>query len=220
MKMMLLPALLFVGGALASIPTQPSAVLTDNSEVKISRALESNHELGKFHQHPLNRVMVYLQSGRQRFEYQDGRKPEVSDWKAGQVVWSPSDGMHAPQILDSPFNIIEVEVKTTGSNQPVTGKLDPLKVDPRHYKLELENSQVRVIRVHIEPHGRTPMHEHALDRATIFLTDQKFRVTDSKGKVDVVEHKAGDVAWQAPLIHTEQNLTDQPFEAVAVEIKK
>jgi quercetin dioxygenase-like cupin family protein len=220
MKMMLLPALLLFGGALASIPTQPSAVLFDNSEVKISRALESNHELGKFHKHPLNRVMIYLQPGRQRFEYQDGRKPEVSDWKAGQVVWSLADGMHAPQILDNPFNIIEVEVKTSGSSAPVSGKLDPLKVDPRHYKLEFENDQVRVIRVHVEPHGMTPMHEHALDRTTIFLTDQKFRVTDANGKADVVEHKAGDVVWQTPLVHTEQNLTDQPFEAVAVEIKK
>lgn len=205
---------------MASIPTLPSAVLFDNSEAKVSRALESNHELGKFHQHKLNRVMIYLQPGRQRFEYQDGRKPEVSNWKAGQVVWSPADGMHASQILDSSFNIIEVEVKTPGTDKPISGKLDPLKVDPRHYKLEFENPQVRVIRVQIEPHGMTPMHEHSTDRVTIFLTDQKFRVTDAAGKVNTVEHKAGDVAWQTPLTHTEQNLSDEPFEALAVEVKK
>jgi quercetin dioxygenase-like cupin family protein len=220
MKMTLLPALLLLGAAMASIPTLPSAVLFDNSEVKVSRALESNHEPGKFHQHNLNRVMIYLQSGRQRFAYQDGRKPEVFDWKAGQVLWSPSDGMHSPQILDSAFNIIEVEVKTPGTDKPISGKLDPLKVDPRHYKLEFENPQVRVIRVRVEPHGKTPMHEHSTDRATVFLTDQKFRVTDSAGQVQTVEHKAGDVAWQTPLTHTEENLTDQPFEALAVEVKK
>ena len=218
--MTLLPALLLLGAAMASIPTLPSAVLFDNSEVKVSRALESNHEPGKFHQHNLNRVMIYLQSGRQRFAYQDGRKPEVFDWKAGQVLWSPSDGMHSPQILDSAFNIIEVEVKTPGTDKPISGKLDPLKVDPRHYKLEFENPHVRVIRVRVEPHGKTPMHEHSTDRATVFLTDQKFRVTDAAGQVQMVEHKAGDVAWQTPLTHTEENLTDQPFEALAVEVKK
>jgi hypothetical protein len=220
MKILLFPALLFLGVAMASIPTLPSAVLFDNSEVKVSRALENNQELGKFHQHNLNRVMIYLQSGRQRFEYQDGRKPEVSDWKARQVVWSLADGMHAARILDSPFDIIEVEVKTSGTSQPVGGSMDPVKVDPRHYKVEFENPQVRVLRVKIEPHGMTPLHEHSLDRVTVFLTDQKFSIKDAAGKADTVEHKAGDVAWQTPLKHTEQNLTDQPFEALAVEVKK
>jgi quercetin dioxygenase-like cupin family protein len=220
MKVTLFPALLFLGAAMASIPTLPSAVLFDNSEVRVYRALESNHEPGKFHQHDRNRVMIYLQPGRQRFQYQDGRKPELADFKAGQVLWSPADGMHSPQILDNPFNILEVELKTPGTNQPVSGNLDPLKVDPRHYKLEFENPQVRVLRVRIEPHGTTPMHEHALDRVTVFLTDQKFEVKDAAGKVDTVEHKAGDVAWQSPLKHTEHNLSDQPFEVLAVEIKK
>ena len=62
----------------------------------------------KVHQHDMNRVMVYLQSGRQRFEYQDGKPPAVFDWKAGQVVWSPSSGMHSPQVLDHDFDIIEI----------------------------------------------------------------------------------------------------------------
>jgi quercetin dioxygenase-like cupin family protein len=217
---MLLVAPLFLGAAISAIPTLPSAVLFDNSEAKVSRAMESNHEPGKFHQHNVNRVMIYLQSGRQKFAYQDGRKPEVFDWKAGQALWSPADGMHSPQILDSSFNIIEVEVKTPGTDHPIGGSMDPLKVDPRHYKLEFENPQVRVIRVRIEPHGTTPMHEHSTDRVTVFLTDQKFEVKDAAGTVQTVEHKAGDVVWQGPLRHTEHNLTDQPFEAIAVEVKK
>ena len=105
MQMTLPPALLLLGAALASIPTAPSAVLLENNEVKVARALEKNQVVGKFHQHDMNRVMIYLQSGRQRFSYQDGRKPEVFDWKAGQVVWSPPSGMHSPQVLDHDFDI-------------------------------------------------------------------------------------------------------------------
>jgi uncharacterized RmlC-like cupin family protein len=220
MQMTLHPALLLLGAALASIPTAPSAVLLDNDEVKVARALEKNQVVGKFHQHDMNRVMIYLQSGRQRFEYQDGRKPAVFDWKAGQVVWSPPSGMHSPQVLDHDFDIIEVELKTSGTDKAITSDLDPLKVDPGHYKLEFENSQVRVLRVKIPPHGVAPMHAHSTDRVTVFLTDQNFRTKDSTGKVATVEHKAGDVAWGTPVEHTEQNLSDQPFEAVAVEIKK
>jgi quercetin dioxygenase-like cupin family protein len=79
---------------------------------------------------------------------------------------------------------------------------------------------VRVLRVTIPPHGVAPMHAHPTDRVTVFLTDQNFQTKDSTGKVATVEHKAGDVAWGTPIEHSEQNLSDQPFEAVSVEIKR
>jgi quercetin dioxygenase-like cupin family protein len=220
MQMTWHPALLLLGAVVATIPTAPSAPLFDNNEVKVVRAFEKYQAVGKFHQHEMNRVMVYLQSGRQRFEYQDGKPPEVFDWKAGQVVWSPSSGMHSPQVLDHDFNIIEIELKSSGTGKSMTGNLDPLKVDPRHYKLEFENPQVRVLRVKVEPHGVIPMHAHPTDRVTVLLTDENFRTTDPTGKVLIVEHKAGDVAWGTPIEHAEQNLSDEPFEAVTVEIKK
>ncbi len=213
-------ALLLLGAALAPIPTSPSAVLLENDEVKVARALEKNQVVGKFHQHEMNRVMVYLQSGRQRFEYQDGRQPAVFDWKAGQVVWSPPSGMHSPKVLDHDFDIIEIELKTPGTDKAVSTTLDPLKVDPGHYTLEFENPQVRVLRVRIPPHGVTPMHAHSTDRVTVFLTDQDFQTKDSRGMVATVEHKAGDVAWGTPIEHSEQNLSNQPFEAVTVELKR
>jgi len=220
MQMTLPVAMLLLGATVASIPTAPSAVLFENNEVKVARALEKNHVLGKFHQHEMNRVMVYLQSGRQRFEYQDGRPPAVFDWKAGQVVWSPPSGMHSPQVLDHDFNIIEVELKTPGVDKPIDGNLDPLKVDPTHYKLEFENPQVRVLRVTIPPHGAALMHAYSTDRATVFLTDQKFQIKDAAGKVETVEHKAGDVVWETPAEQAETNLSDRTFEAVNVEVKR
>lgn len=214
------PAVLLLGAVMASIPTAPSAPLFENNEVKVVRALEKYPTPGKFHQHEMNRVMIYLQSGRQRFEYQDGRQPAVFNFHAGQVVWSPPTGMHAGTVLDHDFNIIEVELKTTGAGKPITGNLDPLKVDPGHYKLEFENPQVRVLRVKIGPHGVAPMHEHPTDRVTVFLTDQNFETKDSTGKVQMVQHKAGDVGWSTPIEHTEKNLSNEPFEAVSIEIKK
>jgi quercetin dioxygenase-like cupin family protein len=220
MKITLLPALFLLGAALASIPTRPSAVLFDNDEVRVPLALENNHDLGKFHKHDLNRVMVYLQSARQRFEYQDGRKPEVFDWKAGEVKWSLADGMHAGQVLDHDFNIIEVELKTPGTDKAITGDLDPLKVDPKHYTLEFENPQVRVLRVKLEPHGVSPMHAYSTDRVMVYLTDQQLWTKDTAGKVETVVHKAGDVAWAKPLVHAARNLSDKPFEAVIIEVKK
>jgi uncharacterized RmlC-like cupin family protein len=220
MKMKLYAAVLICGGCVAAATVQPSGALFENDQVKVVRALEKAHVKGKFHEHKMNRVMVYLQSGRQRFEYQDGRQPAVFNWKAGEVKWSPADGMHSPEVISNDnFNIIEIELKTPGTEKTRFSRLDPLKVDPKHYKLELENSQVRVLRVRIEPHGVAPMHQHSLNRVTVFLTDQDFRTKDSGGKVDMVKHKAGDVVWGTPITHTEENLSDKPFEVITVEIK-
>jgi len=204
----------------AAIPIQPSATLFENEQVKVVRALELPHVRGKFHEHTRNRVMIYLQPGLQQFDYQGGRQREVFEWKEKEVKWSDAGGMHAPEVIsDNPFNIIEVELKTSGAGKPIAGDLDPAKIDPKHYRVEFENSQVRVLRAQIEPHGVAPMHEHALNRVTVFMTDQEFRVTDSHGKVDIVKHKAGEAIWGAPITHTEENLSDQPFEVIAVEIK-
>ena len=206
--------------SLGAITVEPSATLLENDQVKVVRALEKAHVKGKFHEHTQNRVMIYLQSGRQRFEYQDGRPPEVFDWKAGEVKWSPADGMHSPEVIgNDPFNIIEILLKRPGTGKTIASNLDPLKVDPKHYKLEFENAQVRVLHVRIEGHGVAPMHRHSLNRVTVFLTDQDFRVTDEQGKVSIVKHKAGEVLWGTPVTHTEENLSDHPFEVVAVELK-
>ncbi|HEX4771628.1 MAG TPA: hypothetical protein VH351_12395 [Bryobacteraceae bacterium] len=206
--------------ALGAITIEPSATLFENDEVKIVRALEKPHVKGKFHSHAQNRVMIYFQSGRQRFEYQDGRQPEVFDWTAGEVKWSPADGMHLPELIsDEPLNIIEVELKKPGTGKPISDNLDPVKLDPKHYRVEFENAQVRVLRAKIEAHGITPMHEHSVNRVTVFLTDQEFRTTDSGGGSRIVKHHAGEAVWAPPTTHIEENLSDKPFEVIAVEIK-
>jgi hypothetical protein len=220
MKASLVPALLFIGAALAPIPIQPSATLYDNEQVKVVRALEKAKVPGKFHEHTMNRVMIYLQPGHQQFQYQDGRPTAVSTFKAGEVLWSKPTGMHAGTVLDQDFNIIEVELKTPGTGQPIKSDHDPLKVDPAQCKLEFENSQVRVVRAKIGPHANVPLHSWPTDHVAVFLTDQNFEMKDATGKTQMSVHKAGDVIWATPATISEKNLSDQPFEVLIVEIKK
>jgi hypothetical protein len=128
--------------------------------------------------------------------------------------------MHAGTVLDHDFNIIEVELKTPGTDKPITSDHDPLKVDAAQCKLELENPQVRVVRARVQPHATVPLHSWATDHVVVFLTDQNFEIKDSTGKTQTVEHKAGDVVWGTPISLSEKNLSAQPFEAVIVEIKR
>lgn len=204
--------------AAAGFAQSTSAI--DNEQAHVIVALEKPHVPTKMHEHAFNRVMVYLHDGTQTFEHPDGKK-ETEHWKAGQVLWSPAGGLHKAELISpNVMTIVEVEVKKPGApGVTATGPLDPVKVDPKHYKVEFENAQVRVIRAKIGPHEKTALHEHKLNRAGIYLTDQDFNVTTQDGKVTHSVHKAGDTQWSTPVVHREENLSDKPFEIIAVEMK-
>ena len=191
----------------------------ENDQVKAVQVVVQPKEKTRLHQHTVNRVMIYLNTGQQDFDYQPGGK-SVLHVKAGEVKWSPAGGMHIAEVTSAhPIGIVEIELKKPGSGKSATSALDPLKIDPKQYKLEFENDQVRVFRVKIGPHESTPIHEHALNRVLTYITDQQFRVTSTDGKVDTPVHKAGDVSWGVPGKHKEENLSDKPFEAVVTELK-
>lgn len=191
----------------------------NNDDVRVLSVLQQPHEPTKMHQHTLNRVMIYRNAGTQDFKFQAGGGKTLT-WKAGQVLWSPAGGMHMVQVTSAePVNIIEIELKKPGAGLEPTSPLDPLKIDPKQYKLEFENDQVRVFRVKMGPHASSPMHEHTLKRVVTYLTDANVRVTGADGKVETQHHKAGDVVWGEHAKHSEQNLSDQPLEVVVTELK-
>jgi hypothetical protein len=101
----------------------------------------------------------------------------------------------------------------------VSSDLDGVRVDPKDFKLELDNAQVRVIRLKIGPHQSVPMHEHLLNYVLEPITDENIRETSADGKSEVVQRKAAQYAWRAPAKYKIENLDDKPFEAVIVEVK-
>ena len=191
----------------------------DNDQVRVITAHEQPHVKTALHEHKYNRVMVYLDAGQQEIVPQSGPK-QVLNFKPGEVKWSPVSGLHTSEVVsNAPVRIIELEIKKEGTGKGANAKLDPLKADPQDYKLEFENSQVRVIRVRLAAHRQVPLHEHVLNRVVVYLTDQNGRMITPDGKVDTAQHKAGEASWGGPVTHREENLMDQPFEAVVVEFK-
>ena len=95
---------------------------------------------------------------------------------------------------------------------------DPVKVDPQHYKVESENAQARVPRIHYGPHEKSPMHYHP-NAVAVFLTDGHVKFGLPGGKADDQTFKTGKAQWNAAGKHAPENLGDQPFELVLVELK-
>jgi quercetin dioxygenase-like cupin family protein len=98
------------------------------------------------------------------------------------------------------------------------GGPDPVKVDPSHYRVETDNPQVRVLRVHYGPHEKSVMHAHPATVA-VFLTDGDAQFSYPDGRKEKVSMKAGQVTYAPATVHLPENLSDKPFDVIVIELK-
>jgi len=95
---------------------------------------------------------------------------------------------------------------------------DAAKADPKHYKVELENDDVRVLRIHYEPGEKSVMHEHSKGVA-VFLTDYQVKFTVPTGEEIPVSGKAGQVIWSDGDKHLPENTGKKAMEVIQIEMK-
>jgi len=156
--------------------------------------------------HATNRVLIYLDAG--VMTRQDGSdKVRNIEFRRGDVRWRPASGAYvAENISDHPIRILEIDLKATPAGPAPVSKLDPTVVDAKHYKVEFENDQVRILRVHYEAHDKGELHQHILNRVVLYLNDQPGAKRD-------------EVRISGAGTHTEQNAGGQPADRIAVELK-
>ena len=182
----------------------------------------------KMHTHQFNRVMIYIHPGGEDLYFQDGHMQALK-WQAGTALWSPVSGLHysvipkdtppftGPMIVE--LNILKDADPKGGPKKVVSSALDGVVVDPNDFKVEMDNSQVRVVRLKIGPHQNVPMHEHLLNHVIVPITDENIRETSADGKADAIRRTAGQYYWRGPGKSTISNLDDKAYEALIVEIK-
>jgi quercetin dioxygenase-like cupin family protein len=203
--------------ALSPMTAQRPAVI-ENDQVRVLDVTSPPHRKGRLHEHALNRVMIYLTAGTNRLEYEGGRVEDLK-FKPGDALWSPAGGRHTSDNPgEQPFRVIEVELKARGGPfQP--GPLDPIRLAPKWYRVIFDNPQVRVLRVIIPGKAKVPLHEHARNRVVVYLSDAAVRITSDTGVAAESRVGAGEVRWAGTAKHSEENLADNPFDVVVVELK-
>ena len=155
--------------------------------------------------HATNRVLIYLDDG--VMTRKEGEQSSRIEFHRGDVRWRPSSGGYvAENISDHPIRILEIDLKGAPATTTPATLLDPAKVDPQHYKVEFENEQVRVLRIHYGAHEKGALHEHILNRVVVYLNDQPGA-------------RADDVRMAGAAKHAEENASGQPADRIAVELK-
>ena len=95
---------------------------------------------------------------------------------------------------------------------------DPVRVDSKHYTIELEDEKVRVLKIRYGPREKSVMHGHPAVVA-VMLTDSQIRMTYPDGRTEEINAKAGQVMNMPATEHLPENLSDQVIEAILIELK-
>lgn len=106
---------------------------------------------------------------------------------------------------------------TATASAAATGP-DPVKVDPKHYKVVFENSKVRVLHIHYGPHETSVMHWHP-DGVLTYLSGGHTQFLLPNGKTVQANGTAGTSIWAPAGAHKPTNVGNTPTDAVLVELK-
>ncbi len=95
---------------------------------------------------------------------------------------------------------------------------DPVKVDSTHYKVVLENSSVRVLKIDYAPGSTSTMHQHP-DAIAIPLAASKVRFSTPDGKAQESDMPSESAMYMPAGTHSPTNIGTGRVDAILVEFK-
>jgi quercetin dioxygenase-like cupin family protein len=186
------------------VAAEPVTAEIDNTWVHVSRVHLAPHEKLGAREYPAS-VVVYLS--------------DTSHTKNGQTAYFPPGARVVENPSDQPLEEVIIEFKPNAPRPiypPITR--DPAKLDPKYHTVDFENDRVRVLRTVLEPHIKSPMHDHP-PYVVVYVTELHTTMALSDGKlVDNVRRK-GEVAWRDAMHHSTENIGSQTAMEIQVELK-
>src|SRR5579862_1131587 len=85
----------------------------------------------------------------------------------------------------------------------------------------IDNDQVKVLSVVVQPHEKTRLHQHKVNRVMIYLTAGTQDIDYKDTGKTVLNFQAGDAKWSpAGGMHIAEITSQNPVAIVEVELKK
>jgi hypothetical protein len=192
-------------------------VVFENDRVRVLHFNEPGHGKLPMHSHPAY-VAVGFTTDDFKYTFSDG-KTSSERTKAGEVSYSKAITHASENLSDSASETVMVELKEPGAATAAKTTLDPVKLDPKHYKIVINNDKVRVLRAKYGPHEKSVMHEHPASVA-VFMNDghSKFNLPDGTSQNN--DFKAHQAVWADAGKHLPENVGDTAFEVIVIELKK
>ena len=217
----------FVGPVLLDRPASaqdPAAVSPDvykveieNRWVRVLRVTLAPHQTSKPHTRTAG-VAVLLTDVNATVFTSAGKSVALNQ-KANEVVRvdAAPEAYWEENTSDRPVEMIVVELKSGAPPSPPIA-LDVVKLDPEHHPVVLETDRVRVLRTILEPHVKSPMHEHP-HYVVVYLTELHTTMKMADGREVDNPRKPGEVAWRDALKHQTEQMGDKTAVEIQIELK-
>jgi hypothetical protein len=105
-----------------------------------------------------------------------------------------------------------------GATFQIAAAQDPIAVSPNNFKLEIDNPWVRVLRLKLGPHEKTPAYQ-TLPSVTVYLTAADQKMTAGGGKSSEMKHQLGEASYADAGTRSLENMSSEPMEEIIVELK-
>ncbi len=174
-------------------------VVIQNDWVRVVRAANIPSQLSRPHVHLINRVMIHLDKGTLRIDNKETGVARDIPFRAGEVRWDPRVGLHTSENTGgTAIRIVEIELNDT----PPRATPHPRKLAPpaARFRVDMENSQVRILRATLAPDERPGGAGFDTPVVAVRLSD-------------------GETLWREPGSAMVGNDTAKPAEWVFVELK-
>jgi hypothetical protein len=187
--------------------------LLDNAFVAVERiTFPPNNEGFGFARISKPAAIVFL-----RLRPADQDAPSSSRWRLEKVsFFSRPAGHTLVPPGASAFRLVNVFLRDRPERAPFAD--DAVKLDPKHNEVLLENSRVRVVRIHFAPGESGPLVDKR-PRVIVVLTDSHATVTLPDGHSEVRDAEAGNVYFGNAGRQATNNIGTTPLENVVVELK-
>jgi len=133
-------------------------VVFENDRVRVLHFNLPAHSKLPMHSHP-GYVIVSFRPTHTKYTFPDGKTSEQRA-KADNVIYSKGLTHASENLSDAAGESVMVEMKKPGMAEAAKTTLDPVKLDLKHYKVVIDNDEVRVLRAKYGPHEKSVMHEH------------------------------------------------------------
>ncbi len=191
-------------------------VIFENDIIRVTRATYKPGQSIGVHAH--GKGLVIALTSFKAVSTPVGGAPTEIVRPAGSVWWREPMKHTIKNTGKGELRVIEIDLKDTANHEPRSVTRDPVRIDPKHFKLEIDNDYLRVERVHLDPLGTAPLHEH-MDRLTVALTTVKRKLKRQGGATETRTDSPGDVQWRPAEVHSAENLAAKPAELLSIEFK-
>jgi quercetin dioxygenase-like cupin family protein len=202
----------------------------ENEQIRVLHARYAPHQKIAMHSHP-SRVVVYITDIHALVTSASGTTDELR-YKAGDSRWSEPVTHSVENLEDTPFEIVEIELKNAAAagvpvpplDGPPAASKEPVSVqmEPHHHTV-FRNQYVRVLDV-LFPVGATSLfHTHSNDNVGVPISGDKTQSQPFGGEwSEAQDVKPGSAGFRKahgqPYTHRVRSAGKLPFHVIDVEI--